>query len=60
MTLYHTIQHTKAIIQHSGEARDDYKIIQALANVLYVTYKNNAKHNKAESLFTYFEETIYP
>lgn len=35
ISLYHSIQQTKAAVQHCGEARDDWKIIQALADVLF-------------------------
>lgn len=35
ISLYHSIQQTKAAVQHCGEARDDCKIIQALADILF-------------------------
>lgn len=35
ISLYHTIQRTEAAVQHCGEARDDDKIIQALADILF-------------------------
>jgi NADH-quinone oxidoreductase subunit G len=35
ISLYHRIQQTKAAVQHCGEARDDCKIIQALADILF-------------------------
>lgn len=50
ISLYHTIQHTKAAIQHCGEARDDYKAIRALAEQML----------GSNSSFSCFEETIYP
>jgi NADH dehydrogenase/NADH:ubiquinone oxidoreductase subunit G len=34
ISLYHSIQQTKAAVQHCGEARDDCKIVQALAVIL--------------------------
>lgn len=36
ISLYHSIQQTKAAVQRCGEARDDCKIIQALADILFV------------------------
>jgi NADH dehydrogenase (ubiquinone) Fe-S protein 1 len=35
ISLYHSIQQTKAAVQHCGEARDDCKIIHALADMLF-------------------------